>query len=387
MQSKYNMDMMKQKEKLKIRPGAWFRLCPVRHVITLAGLAVIAAYFALRRNVRVMQSISDGVVMPWHRAASRLCSHVRFSVAELLIALAVLAAVVYIIYFIVCLIRRPQRFLRIYRFLLTGLAAFAAIYGGFCLLWGAYYYSADFEDKSGIRGAPASVEQLTAVTRYFTDLVNTYDAQIDRDPDGSICVSLEEIFSRSPSLYSNVEYSFPCLAGDPLRAKPVLCSRLMSYINFTGFFFPFTGEANINTDSPLCLIPATVAHELAHQRGVAEEDEANFAAVLASLESGDALYAYSASLLAYIHLGNALYTADSDAWLENYQRIGAGPRHDLDENNLYWKQFETPVGTVSDQVYTGFLQSYGQTLGLKTYGKCVDLLIAYYAQAASEAIQ
>ena len=60
-------------------------------------------------------------------------------------------------------------------------------------------------------------------------------------------------------------------------------------------------------------------------------------------------------------------------------------RADLRANNAYWAQFETPVNTVSDAVYTGFLKSYGQSDGLQTYGKCVDLLIAYYYNIALEA--
>ncbi len=378
-------ELVSQKQNNRPCLCRWFRLCPIRHVLSLLGLAVISAFHLLRQNKALMQTLSDGLVRPYHRAMSRLCSHLPVSVAEWLIALLVVAALVYITIFIVQLIRKPERGARIYRFFLTCLAAFALIYGGFCLLWGAYYYSADFEEQSGIRGAPASVEQLTAVTRYFTDLVNRYDASVTRDADGSFSEDLDEVFARSPHLYDPVESSVPCLRGDALAAKPVVFSRIMSYLDFTGFFFPFTGEANINIDAPACLVPATIAHELAHQRGVAEEDEANFVAVLSALESRDAVYSYSACLLAYIHLSNALYTADYDAWLENYQRLAPGPRRDLDANNRYWESFKTPVTTVSNQVYTGFLQSYGQTLGLKTYGKCVDLLIAYYYNSAKEA--
>ena len=369
-------------EKTKNALRRWFHLCPLRHILILVGGLVIAAYFALRGRPGVMQRISDGFVRPWHRFVSRLCSHLPFSLAEVLIVLGVLLALGYLIYTAVQLIRGPDRRRRLYRLLTTCLAAFAMIYGGFCLLWGVYYDCADFEAQSGIYAQPLDTEQLRTVTVYFTDLVNRYDAMIRRSPDGAFAEDTAETFAKSATLYDDVVRAFPCLAGDPIAAKPFFFSRCMSYTNFTGFFFPFTGEANINTDAPPALLASTIAHEIAHQRGVAEEDEANFVAVLASLENGDPVYAYSACLMAYIHLGNALYRADYDAWLENYERLCEGARRDLADNRTYWARFETPVGTVSDRVYTGFLQSYGQTLGLQTYGKCVDLLVAYYYESA-----
>ena len=35
----------------------------------------------------------------------------------------------------------------------------------------------------------------------------------------------------------------------------------------------------------------------------------------------------------------------------------------------------------SNTVYEGFLHSYDQELGLKSYGACVDLLVNYYYEA------
>ncbi|MBQ9411702.1 MAG: DUF3810 domain-containing protein [Oscillospiraceae bacterium] len=377
-------------EKTERRGGAlgrWFRLCPVQHCLSLLGLAVIGAYLLLRNNAAVMAAVCRGFVLPWQGFFRRLTARVPFSVGEALIVCGVLAAVAYLICTVLGLVRRPERLLRLYRLGMTGLTAFSLIYGGFCLLWGVYYYTSDFEAQSGIYGVPLSVEQLETVTRYFTDLVNRYGEQVARDEQGRFREDLDACLARSPDLYLAVERTVPCLAGDSVPAKPFFFSRCLSYIHFTGFYFPFTAEANINTDSPGCLVPSTVAHELAHQRGVAEEDEANFAAVLACLEDGDPVYCYSACLLAYIHLGNALYRADYDAWADNYARLSDVVRADLDENNAYWAQFETPVSQVSDKIYTGFLQSYGQTLGLQTYGKCIDLLVAYYYPAAAAAAE
>ena len=60
----------------------------------------------------------------------------------------------------------------------------------------------------------------------------------------------------------------------------------------------------MNVDCPMALLPATIAHELAHQRGVAGEDEANFVAVAACLADGDPTFVYSGALMAYVYLGN-----------------------------------------------------------------------------------
>lgn len=364
---------------------SWFHLCPVRHVLTFIGVILILLYFFLRRSFPLMLTVCSKFVRPWHRFIAHVCNSIPFSVAELLIVSGVICAVLYIVFFIIRLFHDKNRLACLYRFILTCCTAFSLIYGGFCLLWGVYYYSADFEEQSGIHGQPVDTATLETVTYWFTDLVNQYSEMVPRDSDGCFCLSEEEIFAHAPYLYHNVENILPSLSGEDLSPKPFFFSRALSYLNFTGFFFPFTGEANINTDMPRALMPSTIAHELAHQRGVAEEDEANFVAVLSCFEDGDANYCYSAALMAYIYLGNALYRSDYEAWAVNYSRLCENVRADLSADRAYWDQFETPVSTISDTVYTGFLQSYGQSLGLQTYGKCVDLLIAYYYETALEA--
>lgn len=376
--------MNETQERKKLTFGGWFRLCPVRHVLALLFGALIAAYFLLRGNSALLDALSEGFVLPWHRALSSFCGLFPFSVAELLIVAAISGVLVYIILQIVLMLRRGDKLKRLYRIAMTAVMAFCVIYGGFCTLWGIYFYTADFEEQSGIYAEPLSSEQLETVTRYFTALVNEYSDDVSRDELGCFAEDMDEIFDYSAHLYDSVSESFPCLEGKALEAKPFFFSEILSRITFTGFFFPFTAEANINTHSPECLIPSTIAHEIAHQRGVAEEDEANFVAVLSCMEDGDSAYCYSACLMAYIHLSNALYKADYDAWLDNYSSLAPGVIADLQYNNAYWDAYrDTVVNSAADSVYTGLLHSYGQSDGLQTYGKCIDLLVAYYYDAAA----
>lgn len=370
---------METTEKKKITFRSFWRLCPARHIVLLMSLAWIAAYFLLRGNKAVMNALCRTLVRPWHAFAGRLFSAVPFSVTEWVILFLVTLGVVLLIILLVRLIRR--RWAKAYRTGMTILSVSAALFALFCLWWGVLYYSDSFTEQTGLKRRDVSVQELETVTKYFAAQANTLAERTERDRNGVCAMDKDAIFRRSADIYEGAEQTFPCLAAPAVRAKPVVLSRLLSYIHYTGFFFPYTAEANLNADSPVCLLPSTIAHELAHLRGVAREDEANFCAVVACMESGDDEYRYSGALLAYIYLGNALYSADYDAWHEVYSSLSEAVRADLTANNAYWKQFETPAADVSEKVYESFLQTYGDDRGMQSYGACVDLLTVYYLNA------
>lgn len=359
-----------------------YQLCPLRTWIVLLSGLVIGLHLLTRSDHVLNQRLSESFVRPVHRWLSAATGRLPFSAAELLLGLAALGLAAFLLVSVARLLFRKGRLRTLYRTLM-GLAAFGlGVYALFCLLWGVYYYGDDFTAKSGLKPEPVSAQELALVTAFFADRCNEYGAQVPRNARGAYVGDREEILRKSPELYRAIEAQYPCLKGPAVPAKGFHFSRLLSYTDFSGFFFPFTAEANVNTDFPPSLFASTVAHELAHQRGVAKEQEANFVAVLASYAYGDPDYCYSASLLAYIHLSNALYGADRAAWERISRCLSPQVRRDMQENRLYWRQFETPVQTVSNTVYESFLYSYDQDLGLKSYGACVDLLVKEYRAAA-----
>jgi len=161
-------------------------------------------------------------------------------------------------------------------------------------------------------------------------------------------------------------------------------SYIYSHMGFTGFFFPLTGEANINVHAPHCFIPSTVAHELAHQYGITREQDANFIAVMVCMESDDADFVYSGALLAYVYLASALKKASYEDWLEVSSYLDDSVKKDLTAHSKYWEQFDTPINQISEGAYEGFLQNQGQELGMRSYGACVDFLVAYYGAEAKK---
>ena len=358
--------------------SAPFAACPGRMLLLCIAGFVVVLQRALRGSKELMRALSMRVVQPVHHFLASATNRVPFSVAEVLILAAAFALIALTLRTFWLLITRKGRLAVLGRYLLSVGSAGLAVYAGFCLLWGVYYYGDDFMERSGFETREISVEELEKVTVWFASLANRYSSEVPRDSEGFCATDRTAVLERSESLYAAAEEDCPELAGPAVRAKPFFFSKLLSLTDFTGFFFPFTAEANVNTDAPASEFASTVAHELAHQRGVAKEQEANFCAVYASLLDGNPDYCYSACLMAYTHLSNALYSADPGAWQMIRQGLNENVLRDLERTRQYWKQYETPVQTVSNAVYEGFLFSYDQTLGLKSYGACVDLLVCYY---------
>ena len=117
---------------------------------------------------------------------------------------------------------------------------------------------------------------------------------------------------------------------------------------------------------------------MAHQRGIASEQECNFIAIAASTTADSAAYRYSGWLMGFTYLSNALYRADPEAWQSVRVLLPDTVVADLRDNSAYWTAFEGPVNDAAQKVYDSFLKSSGDPRGTQSYGTVVDMLMAYY---------
>lgn len=363
------------------------RLAPVRLGITLLCLLAVALIYALRVDEGAMLWVYEHVTHPYHLFMSKLCSHFAFSAAELVYAAAILGLAVYLLWCVYRLIRFPEKLWQLYRLVLTLAMAGAIFWAGLNVMWTPCYYAPGFAEQSGVDDGPLELEELETVTRWFAALASEYAGEVPRDENGACTTDRDSVLDRAAGVFEGAAELYPFLDGEALRPKPIHFSRIMSYLDFTGFFFPMTGEANLNMDSPVFLLPSTSQHEIAHQRGVAMEQECNFVAVLSCLESEYADFRYAGAALAYIYLGNALAGADYEAYTEIYYSLSNTVRADFKAQSAYWDEFrDSAAQKASNTVYDSFLKSNGQELGMQSYGACVNLLVHYYIDEAREAL-
>jgi len=250
----------------------------------------------------------------------------------------------------------------------------------FVSLWGLNYYRLPLSKTMSLDNMNYTKEDLEELCIYLIHKANSYRNDVKEDSRGVMQLSegkrnaLSKVFSG----YESLSKKYPVFRGNYGKPKIVITSRLMSYAGIAGIFFPFTIEANVNGDVPDAMFPSNIAHEMAHQRGFAREDEANFISFLTCIYNDDIEYKYSGTLLALIHSVNALYKVDSDSAINLVSQYSPGVKRDLADINDYWKKFEGPVERASTKINNTYLKANNQKDGVQSYGRMVDLLLAYY---------
>jgi hypothetical protein len=190
--------------------------------------------------------------------------------------------------------------------------------------------------------------------------------------------SLTEMNAKLLDAYDQYTDQSDFLDDYPSRVKPIMLSEPMSYTHITGVYTFFTGEANLNVNFPDYTLPYTAAHELAHQRGIARENEANFIAFLVTDASDDPYIRYSGYLNLWEYVMNALYPLDGAGYQEILGMLDARVLGELKAYSAFFDTYrDAAVANVSSTVNDAYLKLHGNEAGVESYGLVVDLAIAY----------
>lgn len=299
----------------------------------------------------------------------RLCSLVPFSVIEILLyvgAALIVAGVVGVL----------LRKLSLKWALLLLARSLIVVFLVFTLNCGINYQRLPFSGRAGFVLQESAEEELIALCEFLAGEINEAAEEIALDEDGYCMLTGDPVeLAREAMAAAALEY--PELKGYYPKAKPVFSTWYLSSQLLQGVYSPFTVEANYNNGMPDQDKPSTICHELSHLKGFMREDEANFVAYLACRASEDAQFRYSGSILAYIYSGNALHGQNPEAFYSVREKLCEQAVRDLRDHNAYWDTYKGTISEVSDKVNDVYLKVNSQEAGTKSYGRMVDLLLAW----------
>ena len=250
----------------------------------------------------------------------------------------------------------------------------------FILTAGINYHRKPLSDYVGLDVQPLQKEELIQILDYLTDITNSAAENTGRNREGGY-LAQHSFFTNSrliQSAYDSLSLSYPFLKGRYPSVKPLVLSRWVSYTYIQGFFFPFTFEVNINNDIPHFMIPAVIAHEQAHLRGLMREEEAEYAVYLLARYASDNDLKYSFYLSTLIRSMNVLYRIDAESYHIILARFSDRLTKDINDFENYWRAFQSPMGKLSQRVNDAYLKANNQSDGVLSYGRVTELLIADY---------
>ncbi len=346
----------------------------------------VASSLLFRGNPQLAETIhSRGIFLVLSRPLSLFSSLFPFSLTELLLVIGVITLLAFVMILLVRLVKkllgRPvMAWPGIWKIVRPFLYAAAIAYLLFTLLHGLNYLRLPVADSFGLPARPRSTEELADLTAYLAKEASAARLSCLEDENGIFMLrdGIGSTLRQAADGYRAAGDEWPLLSGPSTRPKGVLLSHYWSYTGITGLYFPFLVEANVNIDQPHYTIPDTAAHELAHTRGFAREDEAGFISFLTGIQHPNPDYRYSVLANTYVRCANALYAQDADTYFAIAQTVSEGMSRDLADNSRYWQQFEGPVAEVSESINDTYLKANQQTDGVRSYGRMIDLVLAYF---------
>lgn len=341
-----------------------------KHILAVVGAVLFIFAGLLQLAARNLAGFAEWYAVTIYPCIvgiyGRFLSILPFSVVELGIYLLVTGSVLYMVRHY----KQWQKFLEA-AFSFLGLIAFF-----FTVNCGINYYRRPFSSYLNLEVRESSVEELEELCSHLVERINE-----TADDFGQPGLTAQFTLARQgQESMRNLGTKYPQLAGYYPRPKPVLISWILAVQQLCGIYSPFTVEANYNWQMTGYNIPHTLCHELSHLRGFMREDEANFIGYLACINSKEEFFQYSGYLMGWVHAGNALAAQDRERFMELRNQLTPQAIEDLQANNAYWDQYEGKVAEVANQINDTYLKLNDQTDGVKSYGRVVDLMLAYYRE-------
>ncbi|WEK18352.1 MAG: DUF3810 domain-containing protein [Candidatus Pedobacter colombiensis] len=235
------------------------------------------------------------------------------------------------------------------------------LYLVFKILWGLNYSRLPIARQLDISDEKYTTPQLVSLGEYFINRLNSLQ-QIKKES-----YNIQQLREKAKEAYNGMQQKNAFFTYKSQAVKPVLNSWIITKIGIEGYYSPLSGEANVNMCLPGTSLPFVTCHEIAHQLGVAREDEANLVGYLVASNSKEPYFRYSAT---YEMLKNILFEIRIKS-PEDYERlyttINPITINDLKADRNFWQKYNSDMFAYMDVAFDRFLKLNNQPKGTESY--------------------
>ncbi len=368
----------------------WHEYSPWFTIVMALITPFVILLHILSINITAVADLVNGKLsLPVRFVISKLTGSFPLSIAELLIITSPLL-LAFLIFLAIRFARKddpkPSRY-----YLSTLVGVLLTAYFLFVFTVGTSYFTTTVDKNLGLEKSKVSKEELLetalivrAEAEKYLDKIEFEEIVPEKEggnTSGSSIIpySYRELNEKLNKAYKSLKDELYFINSMSTNTKPVLLSEPMTYTHLSGVYSYFTGEANLNVNFPDYSLPFTMAHEMAHQRGVGREDEANFIAFLVCISSDDYYIKYSGYTQMFEYLVNAIASADSKLLADAYSSADKRLVGEISAYNRFFEKYaDNKAANISGAINDAYQQIQGVEAGIKSYGLVVDLAVAYY---------
>lgn len=163
----------------------------------------------------------------------------------------------------------------------------------------------------------------------------------------------------------------------PLKKSSL--GKYLQELGIQGYFVPFSGEVHYSGDLFYIFRPFVFMHEMAHQKGIASETDANFVAYVLCAASDNEIFRLSARFDLFLYVLGDLKRVDKEAFrIYSEQKIAKEIKDIMEEMEAHRKKYRSSIRQYSMGFYDSYLRFFGQNEGLKSYNMMTYKVMLYY---------
>ena len=235
------------------------------------------------------------------------------------------------------------------------------LYLTFKILWGLNYSRLPIARQLGISDTKYTTTELVSLGQYFINWLN----RLQGAKRGNY--SIAQLRKSAKVAYDRMQQQNAFFTYHSPAVKPVLNSWVVTKIGIEGYYSPLSGEANVNMRLPRTSLPFVTCHEIAHQLGVAREDEANLVGYLVASNSEDPFFQYSAAYEVFKNIFFEIKIKSPEDYEKLYKTINPVTLNDLKADREFWQKYNSNMSAYMDVAFDRFLKLNNQSKGTDSY--------------------